>query len=229
MKRCYPLALGLLLGLSVTLPSLSTAGPNANAKMVLHLVPATKKSPVGCGNNLPKDSTGVATTGDLEPQGYYAYVLVTDYDLRRGLAGVQFGISYDDSAKSGVDVLSWQSCALYEWPMDSWPASDTGNLLTWNQAEDCQDKTPLPIGFFYVIAYSPDRLKLIPRPVDGLARVAVCGIQTDSKERDLVDDLVPENLGWVDFGGGKGYNPWDPAQNLKNLQKRFQPIKSGQR
>jgi hypothetical protein len=225
MKRRYPLALGLLVALGGLFPTLSLAGPNADAKLILHLVPATKKSPIGCGNALPKEPTTVVTKGGLEPQGYYAYVLVTDYDTRRGVAGVQFGISYDDSTKSGVDVLSWQSCALYEWPMDSWPASDTGNLLTWNQAEDCQDKVPLPVGFFYVIAYSPDRLKLIPRPVDGLARVAVCGIDAATKEKDLVDDLVPENLGWADFGGGKGYNPWDPAQNLKNIQKHFKPIK----
>jgi hypothetical protein len=202
------------------------AGPNANGKMILHVVPAVKKTPVGCGNTLPKEATGIATHGDVNAQGYYVYVLVTDYDLRRGIAGVQFGVSYDDSSDSGVDVLSWQSCALYEWPMDGWPASDNGNLLTWNQADDCQDKMPLVVGFFYVVAHSPDRFKIIPRPVDGLARVAICGIESHMKEKDMVDDLILENLGWVDFGGNKGYNPWDPNQNLKEVQKRFQPIKN---
>ena len=232
MKPRFP----LLLALSLTLPGLALlglasqtalAGPNNNAKMILHIVPAVKKTPVGCGNALPKEATGVVTAGNVDPQGYYAYVLITDYDVRRGLAGAQFGISYDDSDKVGVDILSWQSCALYEWPMDGWPGSDTGNLLTWNQAEDCQEKTPLPVGFFYLIANSPDRLKLIPRPVDGLTRVAVCGIESGMKETDMVDDLAPENMGWVDFGGGKGYNPWDPAQNLTKM--KFKPIKNDQR
>jgi hypothetical protein len=227
VKPSYPLALTLLALLSGSLQSPAGAGPNSNAKLILHIVPAVKKTPVGCGNALPKEPTGVVTAGNVDPQGYYVYVLVTGYDVRRGLSGVQFGISYDDSLKSGVDVLSWQSCALYEWPMDSWPDADTGNLLTWNQAEDCQEKMPLPVGFFYVVAYSPDRLKIIPRPVDGLTRVAVCGIESGMKETDLVDDLVPENLGWVDFGGGKGYNPWDPAQNLKEV--KFHPIKNDQR
>ena len=227
MKPSYPLVLTLLALLSGSLQSPAGAGPNSNAKLILHIVPAVKKTPVGCGNALPKEPTGVVTAGNVDPQGYYVYVLVTGYDVRRGLSGVQFGISYDDSLKSGVDVLSWQSCALYEWPMDSWPDADTGNLLTWNQAEDCQEKMPLPVGFFYVVAYSPDRLKIIPRPVDGLTRVAVCGIESGMKETDLVDDLVPENLGWVDFGGGKGYNPWDPAQNLKEV--KFHPIKNDQR
>lgn len=227
MKPSYPLVLTLLALLSGSLQSPAGAGPNSNAKLILHIVPAVKKTPVGCGNALPKEPAGVVTAGNVDPQGYYVYVLVTGYDVRRGLSGVQFGISYDDSLKSGVDVLSWQSCALYEWPMDSWPDADTGNLLTWNQAEDCQEKMPLPVGFFYVVAYSPDRLKIIPRPVDGLTRVAVCGIESGMKETDLVDDLVPENLGWVDFGGGKGYNPWDPAQNLKEV--KFHPIKNDQR
>lgn len=227
MKPSYPLVLALLALLSGSLQSPASAGPNSNAKLILHIVPAVKKTPVGCGNALPKEPTGIVTAGNVDPQGYYVYVLVTGYDVRRGLSGVQFGISYDDSLKSGVDVLSWQSCALYEWPMDSWPDADTGNLLTWNQAEDCQEKMPLPVGFFYVVAYSPDRLKIIPRPVDGLTRVAVCGIESGMKETDLVDDLVPENLGWIDFGGGKGYNPWDPAQNLKEV--KFHPIKNDQR
>jgi len=54
----------------------------------------------------------------------------------------------------------------------------------------------------------------------------VCGL-TASNNKDLVDTIIPENLGWVDFGGGKGYNPWDPDQNLKTIQKRFRPLKSG--
>ena len=228
MKPCHPLR-AVLLFLACLLPSAAAAGPNAKAKMILHAVPAVKKTPVGCANALPKEAPGIVTAGDVDTQGYYVYVLVTDQDLRRGVAGVQFGISYDDSAESGVDILSWQSCALYEWPMDGWPASDNGNLLTWNQADDCQDKTPLVVGFFYVVAHSPDRLKIIPRPVDGLARVAVCGIESSMKEKDMVDDFIPENLGWVDFGGGKGYNPWDPEQNLEILRKKFQPIKSGDR
>jgi hypothetical protein len=229
MKPSYPFALALFLALLGMRSSPLWAGPNENAKMILHIVPVVKKTPVGCGNPLPKEPTAVRTAGAVDPQGYYAYVLVTDYDVRRGLAGVQFGISYDDSANYGVDILSWQSCALYEWPMDGWPASETGDLLTWNQAEDCQEKVPLPVGFFYVIAYSPDRLKLIPRPVDGLSRVAVCGIEAGMNGTDLLDSLFPENLGWVDFGGGKGYNPWDPSQNIREVQKRFQPIKNGQR
>jgi hypothetical protein len=125
-----------------------------------------------------------------------------------------------------VDILFWQNCALYEWPVDEWPdRSGTGNLLTWNMVNDCQVKVPIPVGFFFLTAYSPDRLKLIPRPVDGLAKVAVCGVSETVKAGETSNDVDIDNLGWVDFGEGDGYNPWDPEKNLKNLRNRsFKPI-----
>jgi hypothetical protein len=147
-----------------------------------------------------------------------------DFDTTEGVAGVQFGISYDDSKGSGVDIGHWQNCALYEWPMDDWPASGTGNLLTWSHVDDCQEKVPVPVGFFFLTAYSNDRMKLIPRPVDGLARVAVCG-RPGKRSDQKAESLQTENLGWVDFGDGPGYNPWDPGQNLLKLPKRFTPMK----
>jgi hypothetical protein len=220
---------GALLLLALLLPAApprAVAGPNPDFKLFLHLVPVESRRGLTCFTHVPKTAAETVTQGDLYPQHYIAYVLISDFNPVRGVAGVQFGISYDDSAQSGVDIQSWQSCALLEWPMDDWPASDTGNLLTWNQAEDCQDKAPIPVGYFYLTAYTPDRLKIIPRPVDGLARIAVCGITTTTQtEKDLVDNATEANMGWVDFGGGKGYNPWDPEQNMKTLEKRFKPIK----
>lgn len=220
--RGTPLLLILALGSVLwVVPALS--GPNPDVKLILHLVPTENRRGHSCYTDIPGGPTEVLTKGDLYPQHYFAYVMITDFSSKYGVAGVQFGISYDDSVKSGVDITSWQTCTLYEWPLDEWPASETGNLLTWNQAEDCQEKFPLPVGYFYLTAYSPDRMKLIPRSVDGLARVAVCGVSTVNAE-DMVDNVKAENLGWLDFGGEDGYNPWDPEQNLENLQKRFKPI-----
>jgi hypothetical protein len=199
------------------------AGPNEDAKLVLHVVPTETRRGGGCFSDLPEDAKDLSTAAKLHPQNYFAYVLITDFSIQRGLAGVQFGISYDDSVGRGVDITSWQNCALYQWEMENWPASGTGNLLTWDQAEDCQETAPLPVGFFFLTAYSEDRLKLIPRPVDGLARVAMCGLTVGRKT--TLDNIKAENLGWIDFGKGPGYNPWDPEQNLLNIQKRFQPIK----
>jgi hypothetical protein len=222
-KRASLVGLALLLLVPAAPAPRAWAGPNPDFKIFLHLVPVSNQRGLTCFSHIPKDSTSVVVAGGLYPQNYIAYVLVSDFSAQRGVAGVQFGVSYDDSVESGVDILSWQSCALLEWAMDAWPAANTGNLLTWNQAEDCQEKWPLPVGYFYLTAYSPDRLKIIPRPVDNLARIAVCGLTNAMQsEKDLVDNATEANMGWVDFGGGKGYNPWDPAQNLKNIKARIQ-------
>ncbi len=204
------------------------AGParavvSPDAKLVLHLVPTKPGKKRVCTEHGVKAFSDVLTHGDLYPQHYLAYVLITDFDTKEGIAGVQFGVSYDDSVGRGVDVLSWQDCALYQWPMDAWPGANSGNLLTWDQNEGCQQDDPVVVGFFYLTAYSPDRLKLIPRPVDGLARVAACGIKQINAASRL-DNVKPENLGWLDFGEGQGYDPWDPQQNLLELKSRFKPM-----
>jgi hypothetical protein len=110
-----------------------------------------------------------------------------------------------------------------QWHLGDWPAANSGNLLTWSQVTHCQQKDPVVVGFFVLTAHSPDRLKVIPRPADEIAAIAACGMnQINTKE--LVDKVKGENMGWVDFGGGAGYNPWDPSQNTLELQKKFKTI-----
>jgi hypothetical protein len=222
VRRKIPLVFiaGLLLG-SPAKPA--WAGPNPDFKLILHLVPMPeKKRDINCFANLPKEPTGAVTRGELSRE-YLAYVLITDFSPKQGVAGVQFGISFNGEPREGVDMTGpWRSCTLYQWPMEDWPGSNTGNLLTWNQSQDCQEKSPLPVGFFTVTAYSPDRLKIIPRPVDGLARIATCGVKL-LNAGDKVDNAKLESLGWADFGEGDGYNPWDPAQNPQTM--KFAPIK----
>lgn len=222
-RRGAPLALALaaLFGLSLAAPVL--AGPNRDAKLLLHLVATEKRRGGNCFSGLPENAEQVLTQGSLQPQDYYAFVVIVDFDTTEGVAGVQFGISYDGAKGKGVDIEHWQNCALYEWPMDDWPDPGTGNLLTWSHVDDCQEEVPIPVGFFFLTAHSNDRLKLIPRPVDGLARLAVCGRVGNRREK--AESLQIENLGWVDFGGGPGYNPWDPKQNLLNIPKKFKRIK----
>jgi len=219
-----PLCL-LLLGLAATFvfPAPGRAADNPNVKLLLHLVPAKSIKHVTCVSHKVSTFSDVVTQGDLDVE-YYAYVILADYDTTIGMAGVQFGISYNDSVDAGVDIDAWQHCVLLEWPMDEWPGANSGNLLTWSQWDYCQHITPLVVGYFTLTAHSPDRLKLIPRPVDGLARTVSCGLNSINSDQKL-DDIKPENLGWADFGGGEGYNPWDPKQNLLNLKNRFTPIK----
>lgn len=81
----------------------SLAGPNANAKILLHLLTPTTKGQCTRAEATPPCSS-IVTAGDLYPATYFAYVLVTDADSAVGVAGVQFGIDYDGAAQSGVDI-----------------------------------------------------------------------------------------------------------------------------
>ena len=125
-----------------------------------------------------------------------------------GVAGVQFGIDYDGANGAGCDVSSWRSCADLEFQGTGWPGDYTGNLVTWDFGDNCQlgedvgGLAPVLVGVFEVITYSGDTFSIIPRPVDGLAKVADC----TAAENDLTGN-VPSALGTVTFGAGTGYNP----------------------
>ena len=192
------------------------AGTNPNAKFILHLVPYSTKNT--CETGLSRSFDKVVTKGDLFPAKYTAYVLVVDGSTT-GISGVQFGIAFNDTVEKGVDVIDWQECSLFNWPMQGWPTeSMTGNLLTWNQETDCDTTGVSVAGYFYLTAHTPDRLQIIARPVDNKAAVAACGIRTDSRQ-EVIDFVHSDNLGFVEFGGGEGYNPWNPKQNLGKFRK----------
>jgi hypothetical protein len=210
------LTLGLL-GLAVLFPRPAAAGGNPNAKIILHLVPWNNRHTCTAGEL--KNPAQVVTKGDLFPARYAAYALIADGNPGQGISGVQFGISFNDTLKKGVDIIDWQECSLFNWPMPGWPVETaTGNLLTWNVVTDCDSSGFRVAGFFYLTAYSPDRLRIVPRPADNVAAVIDC-LKNGSKNEDCLDVIPVENLGFVDFGGGEGYNPWDPKQNVLRLKK----------
>jgi hypothetical protein len=193
-----PLSLALVFGASVA-PG-AWAGDNSGASLALHVAGATAKNictvklPSNCG-----DYTTSATTSGF----YTIYLTVAGYDDTVGVAGVQFGVDYDGSGGSGTDVTAWKSCSDLEYREDNWPAAGTGNLITWDYLGNCQHTggTPITAGAFNVSIYSGDVFSVIPRPVDGMAKVAGC----DLVETDLTND-VPSRLGKVAFGSS-GYNP----------------------
>lgn len=192
------------------------AGPNADARILVHLLAPTRKNACTRPEATP-ECAGIVTKGTLAPQMYYAYLLVVGGDAKAGVAGIQCGIRYDGAEKSGVDVLSWKNCGTLEFPSDSWPASGGGNLVTWDASVNCQRNAPhgaaegvqAVIGYFYCAAYGADTLRVIPRPVDGFAKVADC-----KSEEDLLESrqevATPSHLGFAVFSaGGKaaGYSP----------------------
>jgi hypothetical protein len=188
---------------STTTPAASPS--NSDATFFLHLTP-----PVGgnrCGNGALTDCRDAVTAGDLLPARYFAYLMVGGFDE---IQGMQLGITYDDGQASGrndhdkLDIASWTLCATLEFssPSPAWPAPQSGNLITWDAVNACQRGPTAVAGFFYLSAYGPDELRLIPRPVDGLAKVADCG--------SAETPLFPEDLGSARFSAGaaqRGNNP----------------------
>lgn len=187
----------------------SLAGPNANAKILLHLLAPTTKGLCTRAEATPPCSS-IVTAGDLYPATYFAYVLVTDADSAAGVAGVQFGIDYDGVAQSGVDIYTWTNCATLEFAEPGWPGAGTGNLVTWDTSQSCQRSEPegsdtgvkAVVGYYYCAAYSADEFRLTTRPSDGVAKVASCV---------AIEDTIPAMaLGSCAFsagGGSEGDNP----------------------
>jgi hypothetical protein len=177
--------------------------PPGHPKVLLHVGSTGLKNACQRGRIDPKLAV---TEGKLyPPESYFVYMLVADANWERGIAGLQMGILYDAKKKSGVDVQSWKLCAALEFPDDEWPASGTGNLITWHRFDDCQRGPAAVAGYFYVSAYSPDQIRLMVRPVDGAAKVVDCDAAEINLEQEKEDEAPV--LGYVTFGGGKGYNP----------------------
>jgi hypothetical protein len=124
-----------------------------------------------------------------------------------------------------VDVLAWTLCATLEFPSTGWPASGGGNLVAWDTINSCQNYEPsgpgtgvvAAAGYFYLAAYSNDVMMLIPRPVDGLAKVADC-LARETTIADVGVPRSPSHLGTARFstGGGQGYNPCGFADPIRS-------------
>ena len=110
---------------------------------------------------------------DIEIQGelytpYYAYLTVFKGEASVGIAGLGVGIRYQNLSGQGVDVFGWTSCSDLEFPNSLWPASGGSNRLTWTGSSNCQTTEPggagdgvtAVAGYFYVIAYSDDALRV---------------------------------------------------------------------
>lgn len=198
-------------------PGAAMAGPNAAAKILLHILPTTSRN-VCARPGVDPPCTSIVTSGNVLPDVYFVYLLVADGDATEGISGLQCGIEYNPTIGAGVDVFGFTLCATLLFYSTGWPESGGGALITWDESLHCQRSEPAgpgtgvvaTAGYFYVGAYGPDDLKIIPRPRDGIAQVANC----DRVEDVLVSATVNparSPLGFVSFGGGAGYAPCGPG------------------
>lgn len=193
------------------------ANGNDDSRLALHLLPVSPGN--ACGSAAARPGCGgLLTAGQTEPHEYFAYVLVMKGNATEGIGGLQFGIDYDNAPTRGVDIYYWNSCTTLQFPMPNWPASGSGNLLTWDPNVQCQRTEPdgpgtgvvAVAGYFYLGAYSPDVLRLTPRPADGKAKVIDCTTATESLLEGGAVHHDPSHLGYASFsvdGSVPGYNP----------------------
>jgi len=195
---------------------------NSNVTMFVHLVPMDQLKHLNCFKHGVTSAADVVVQGEVptdpsQPKEYIAFLLIAGFDKEVGMTAVQFGIAYDPDQGSGIDVVGWQDCAALEWHAEDWPGAGTGNLLTWNQLEECQHEEPVVVGMLQLEVYGPDRLVIIPRPVDSKAMIAAC--TPKGAVSAPTAEFKPENLGWAGFGDKKGYNPWDPKQKQLRVKE----------
>lgn len=192
-----------------------TAGPAAadtfdgEPKIFLHLAPAVAKN--ACDETGPgylADCSNAVTSGQLNIP-YYVYLVAARGDLP-GIAGLQCGISYQQDSPAnendgiGLDVFGWTLCAALEFITPSasvWPEAGGGSIITWDSINDCQQGETAVAGYFYVTAYSSDRLYVAARPADNTAKVADC----DANEYILSPALSgpTTDLGYVAFSASQ--------------------------
>jgi hypothetical protein len=193
-----------------------TPHKQTDARVVVHVVPAAAglDSAAVCDHLTPIDcrwgEKTLATEAPLssaEVPFYWVYLIVTNYDTRLGIAGVQYGIEFDGRSLQGVDVLDYTSCSHLDFRSDNFP-TDAGswNTQTWvpDWANDprypCEHSGFTVVGCFTVSAASPDLFEVVPRQVDRALKVADCvqGAETP---------LPAEAAGAIAFGGALGRDP----------------------
>jgi len=206
----------------------TTGAGTGDPRLMLHVTtPVTKNQ---CANGQLADCHDAVTRGNLASVGgggpfYFVYLMVIQFGE---IAGVQCGIDYDQGRVAGdanheaIDVLSWNLCAQIEFqsPTPSWPKPRSGNLMTW-QNDHCQSGATAVAGYFYVAAYSPDILQIIPRPVDALAKTANC-----ESEEHIIN---PTFLGTARFSNDpnlKGFNPCGVGSSVNIQPSTWSRIKT---
>lgn len=187
----------------------SFGAPNDNAKILLHLG-SVANAKIACSQDGLSACADIVTRGQLYPHKYFAYVLVADAEASAGLAGVQFGLSYNGKKEAGVDIYSWHRCTDIDMPTLEWPNSGSGTMLAWREAKRTEPEgeglgVMAVAGYFYCAAYSPDELRISTHP---LANASVLdGSGNESELTTTEDSSLFGSISFSADGNSEGTNP----------------------
>jgi hypothetical protein len=205
MSRATILFLTVLLVVGGSSPVLAGA-INDPASISFHITGVPAKGICNSQPLLTAASINAAECPGSYPSNYTVWALVCNGSDSLGIAGAGFGIEYGGN----VIVNNWTRCADLDFPQPGWPASVTGNVITWVPTTNCQDETSEPfvpgsviavLGAFNVTVYGPDQFASTPRPGVGIAEVADC-----SAAETVISGLFPSHLGIAGFCT-PGYSP----------------------
>ena len=171
-------------------------GRNAGGTLILHAdtsIIYTDSNPGYCDQfNLAQCDSAVTSVSGTGPVVFFAVASFPEGAEPR-LAGLTFGLDYDDAA---ITLLDWGSCGSFELPYPGWPAPSTGTAVTWSEPSSA---TAIPVYWFSGYGSGdPAALSLTIHPTQGAA---------------FADDFVPANIdlisdfGALGFGGNSGYRP----------------------
>jgi len=160
---------------------------------------------------------------------WQAWLVVCAGSDSTGIRGAEFGIDYNPNPYDGIYVNAWDLCADQDFQEPGWPSTaPSGILVTWIPA-NCQIVNSEPFVPYTVIAvmgaldiytYSPDELRIIPRPISGRAEIADC-----SGDQESILDNIPTHLGTGAWCSGPGYKACWPGLPVKSTTwgrlKRF--------
>lgn len=176
------------------------AGPNAGGTLIIHATPEivwTDDIPSLCelaeipGGDCENAITNLPGGPTAESYVWWITAAFPDGSSPR-LAGVTFGIGYDDTA---IFLVDHEVCGDFQLPDGDWPNPGAGNAVTWGSAQTDQLVTVYAFaGYEY---YGSD--------------VTFCVIQPPVRSAIFADDSIPSeldpvvDLGCLGFNGDPGY------------------------
>lgn len=126
---------------------------------------------------------------------YFAYILVAGHDATSGIHEIKFAVDFARGTGEGVDIFTWTTCATSLGAAD-WYVSGAGNQIRW---DDCPKADVAVAGYFYMTAYTPGKIGIVPPPGEGPATLTNCGGQPV--------EIPIGHLGFAGFGDQQGCNP----------------------